>query len=144
MSRLSPIVFAQQAQQFLNAAEREQAGAKMQMSLPAYFLAGRAIELALKSYMLLKGENEQSLRRVSHDLAKALDEATRLGLSSVLPIEPESDEAVRWINNYYSIKDLEYPTTGYKSYPPIHYLIDFCNSLLKALEGGLRAWRPPA
>jgi hypothetical protein len=68
------------------------------MSLPAYFLAGRAIELALKSYMLLKGEDERSLRRVSHDLAKALDEAVRLGLLSVLPVKSESEEAVRWTN----------------------------------------------
>ena len=142
MARLSPVVFAQQAQQFLDAASREQASAKVQISLPAYFLAGRAIELALKSYMLLKGEDERSLRRVSHDLAEALDEAVRLGLPSVMAVAPESDEAVRWINDYYSIKDLEYPTTGYKSYPPIHYLIDFCNSLLKALQPVLRAWRP--
>lgn len=88
MSGLSPIVFAQHAQQFLDAAAREQASAKMQISLPAYFLAGRSIELALKSYMLLQGEDEPSLRRVSHDLAAALDEAVRLGLSSLITIIP--------------------------------------------------------
>ena len=142
MSRLSPVVFAQHAQQFLDAAEREQVGAKRGMSLPAYFLAGRSIELALKSYMLLQGQTEKDLRFVSHDLAAALDTSIRLGLPSLLVVSAESDQAVRWINDYYASKDLEYPTTGYKSYPQIRYLIEFAGLLLTQLTPRLRSWRP--
>lgn len=112
------------------------------MSLPAYFLAGRAIELALKSYMLLQGRTEKDLRSVSHDLAAALDTAVRLGLPSILLVSGESEQAIRWINDYYASKDLEYPTTGYKSYPQIRYLLEFAGSLLTQLTPRLRSWRP--
>jgi hypothetical protein len=142
MSKLSPIVFAQHARQFLDSASREQENAKMGMSLPAYFLVGRAIELALKSYMLLQGQTEKNLRAVGHNLAAGLDTSVTLGLSSLLTITPESDQAVRWINDYYESKDLEYPTTGYKSYPEIRHLFEFADSMLTALMPRLRSWRP--
>jgi HEPN domain-containing protein len=108
------------------------------MSLPAYFLAARAIELALKSYMLLQGQTEKDLRSVSHNLAAALDTAVSLGLPWLLTVPAESEQAIRWINDYYASKDLEYPTTGYKSYPEIRYLLEFAESLLARL----RSWRP--
>src|SRR5690348_12482498 len=135
---ISPILFAQQAQQFLDAAKREATESSRSISLPAYFLVGRSIELALKSYLLLQGQQERDLRKISHDLGAALDAAQALGLSSLLTVAPESDQAVRWINDYYAIKDLEYPTTGFKSYPPIHYLLNFSASLIAAVQPSLR------
>lgn len=139
---ISPIVFAQQAQQFLDAAKRESSTSGRPISLPAYFLAGRSIELALKSYLLLEGRVERDLRRISHDLGAALDAAQASNLSSLLTVAAESDQAVRWINDYYAVKDLEYPTTGFKSYPPVHYLLNFSESLIGALQPRLRTWRP--
>ncbi len=112
------------------------------VSLPAYFLVGRSIELALKSFLLLQGNTERELKAVSHDLAAALDAAGELNLSSLIVVPPEADQGVRWINNYYETKDLEYPTTGFKSYPPIHYLVAFSEALLIALQPRLRRWRP--
>lgn len=144
MPKLSPVVFAQHARDFLDAATREQARQRIGVSIPAYFLAARAIELALKAFLLLKGDTEKDLRAVSHDLAKALDRATSLGLGSAYNVRQESDEAVRWINEYYAIKDLEYLTTGYKSYPEFQYLETFASELLSSLAPRLRAWRPSA
>jgi hypothetical protein len=94
MTKLSPIVFAQQARQFLEAAEREKAHSKSGMSLPAYFLAGRSIELGLKSYMLLEGKGEKELRGAGHDLAAALDTSVTLGLPSLFDIRTEADQAI--------------------------------------------------
>ena len=142
MGRLSPIVFAKHAEEFLDAARREKDHATMHTSLPAYFLVGRSIELALKSFLLLEGRVEADLRRVSHDLVAALELAQRHGLASLVKIAPESEEALRWINEYYQSKDLEYPTTGYKSYPQLRYLEEFASTLLAGLQPRLRAWRP--
>lgn len=142
MGALSPIVFAQHASAFLQAARRENEAAGILVSLPAYFLVGRAIELALKSYLLLEGRTEKDLRRISHDLHAALDEALRAGLGEFAPPSVEADQAIRWISSYYASKDLEYPTTGAKSYPEISYLVDFATDLLARLAPRLRAWRP--
>jgi hypothetical protein len=142
MPGLSPVVFAQHAQQFLDAAKREAAHAPMGTSLPAYFLVGRSIELALKSFLLLEGCGEADLRRVSHNLAAGLELAESRGLSSVVTLSPESRQALQWINPYYQSKDLEYPTTGYKSYPELRYVEEVAATLLKSIQPRLRAWRP--
>lgn len=112
--------------------------------MPAYFLAARAIELGLKSYLLLIGKRDADLRRISHDLGEAIDAAKASGLEEDLRVSPEAEQAVRWINEYYQRKDLEYPTTGYKSYPEIRYLLEFAELLDTALEDRRRRWRPVA
>lgn len=139
MSSLSPIVFAQHSSEFLDAARRE-SHASRGTSMPAYFLAARAIELGLKSYLMCRGHVAADLRRISHDLGKALDAARGEGITTAVSIDPETENAVRWINEYYKSKDLEYPTTGYKSYPSISYLIDFAEQLHMATESHRRAW----
>ena len=141
---LSPIVFANHSRDFVEAAKRESEIARGGFSMPAYFLAGRAIELGLKSFLLLSGQGETEIRRISHDLGKALDVAEQAGLRAIVSITPETEQAVRWINEYYQRKDLEYPTTGYKSFPPIHYLIELADQLFVGLESTRRKWRPPS
>ena len=141
---LSPILFAQHARKFQDAAKREALRRKRGVSLPAYFLAARAIELALKSYLLLEGHSERQLRDLRHGLSDCLDAANSAGLPGLVAASVESDYAVRWIDPYYREKDLEYPTTGFKSYPEIKYLVGFCDSLLDALDAPLRKWRPPS
>ena len=54
-SQLSPVVMAKQARQFLDAARREFEVTKSGVTIPGYFLAARAIELAFKSFLLLRG-----------------------------------------------------------------------------------------
>jgi HEPN domain-containing protein len=142
MSNLSPIVFANHAHDFVAAAKRESQIVQSGLSMPAYFLAARAIELGLKSYLLLSGKGEAELRKLSHDLGKALDTAKKAGLHTAISVSPETEKAIRWINEYYQRKDLEYPTTGYKTYPPLGYLLDFADALTANLESQRRQWRP--
>lgn len=108
--------------------------------MPAYLLASRAIELGLKAFLLTCGRDERALRGISHDLGKALDEALATGLREVTSFNSEEEQCVRWINEYYWRKDLEYPTTGFKSYPPLAYLTDFADRLLHDLKPKLRKW----
>jgi HEPN domain-containing protein len=140
MNTLSPIVLAQHAQEFLAASERESSAGLVTTSMPAYFLAARAIELGLKSYLLTRGHDERALRKISHDLGEVFDQALTVDLRSVTSCTPEEEHCLRWINAYYESKDLEYPKTGFKSYPPLHYLTDFAKRLLQDLQPTMRAW----
>src|SRR5262245_43895341 len=142
MGRLSPVVFAEQANEFLEAARREFGQRGVGISFPGYFLVSRALELAFKSFLLLKGQSEAQLRRVGHDLERSLSDARTHGLDEVIKLAPEHEAAVRMVNVYYLAKDLEYPTTGYKSYPEARYLLDCATQLLDRLHPHLRRWRP--
>ena len=144
-ARLSPIILAEQAGEFLTAAQRVFDVTKtLKVSIPAYFLTARSIELALKSFLVLKGHSVGQLKNISHNLERGLDEATTLGLHSILEPPPEQVAAIRAVNLYYNSKDLEYLTTGYKSYPDRLLLLAFAEQMLAALKTPLRAWRPPA
>lgn len=140
MSRPSPIVFAQHAEEFLAAAQREETVKPTTISMPAYFLVAHAIELGLKAYLLTLGQDEKALRRIGHDLGKALNKALEMGLRDVSSFRPDEEDCVRWINEHYWRKDLEYPTTGFKSFPPFSCLTDFAERLLGDIKGKIRQW----
>jgi hypothetical protein len=141
---LSPIVFANHSQEFIAAARREHAIGASTTSMPAYFLAARGIELGLKSYLLLVGKKESTLRTISHDMEKAVVASDLEGLRNVIAVSADTETAVAWINGYYSKKDLEYPKTGYKSYPPLELLLQFGELLFTGLGAQRRNWRPSA
>ena len=143
MSRLSPVNMLKLAQGFLAAGQRELAHARPRtISLPAYFLISRAIELGLKTFLLLGGAGAADLKKVGHDLVKAAAAAFAAGLSDVVALPPEGELALRMINPYYAAKDLEYVTTGSKQYPPAQHLAVYAEKLLAALTKPVRAWRP--
>ncbi len=135
---------AQQAREFLRAAQREFEFAKLEISIPGYFLAARALERGLKSFLLLRGRSERDLRAISHDLSKALEEAECAGIRDVVVMLPEHEAALRWVNEYYQSKDLEYLKTGSKSYPALDVLIACGDRILTNLNPELRRWLPVA
>jgi hypothetical protein len=59
---------------------------------PLYFLFGHSIELALKAFILSTGSSEGELRKIGHNLVKALTGAESAGLdvSSLLTDEERS------------------------------------------------------
>ncbi len=143
--RLSPIILADQAREFLTTAEHTFESTKpLKVSIAAYFLSGRSIELALKAFLVLKGHSVSQLKNISHNLERCLEEATTAGLHSLFLPSAEQVAAIRMVNPYYNSKDLEYLTTGYKSYPDDRLLLTFAEQTLDALKTPLRAWRPPA
>lgn len=133
---------ALQARAFVEAAEREFGHCGAELSFPGYFLAGRAIELGLKVFLLLRGGSVRELRGVSHDLVRALDAARGLGFDGVVRLSPEHEAALRMLNPYYESKDLEYPTTGFKSYPDHVAVLECARQILSDLDAAVRAWRP--
>ena len=142
-SHLSPIVMSQQARAFHDAARREHLHAGSTVSIPAYFLAARAIELGLKAFLVLRGDSEGQLKAISHDLARALDRADSLGFRTNASLLPEHESALRWVNGYYAAKSLEYLSTGFMSLPQWPILDACALAILDSVQPLVRAWMPP-
>jgi len=66
--------------EFLLAANKLNPGSNGYGGSPVYVLYIHAIEMALKSYLLRMGVEKPRLRRVSHNLTRLLEEASRFGL----------------------------------------------------------------
>jgi hypothetical protein len=139
---LSPVNFRNHAREFLEAGEREAQIRSPEVSIPAYFLLGRALELALKSFLLLHGWMEADLRKVGHDLEAALREALGAGVADMVEISEEESEAIAALNIYYASKDLEYVKTGAKSYPDHQVLTRVCRRIVEGIGPAVRRWLP--
>jgi hypothetical protein len=89
---------------------------------PTYFLVCQSIELSLKAYLRGSGYSDQQLRRLGHDLDACVAAACAAGVESHV------------INSYYHSKDLQYSTSGYKSYPPPESLLALAERLWESLR----------
>ena len=73
---VTPVILFRSAEEFHAAASQlhpgffEPQARDLLKIMPAYFLYGHAIELALKSYLFKKGHNFKNLRNYGHDLQK--------------------------------------------------------------------------
>jgi hypothetical protein len=88
------------------------------LSMPAYFLYGHAIELALKSFLISQGTTAGRLKRIGHDL----EEAMRIACMSDafdIHLSDKHKAVVRMLNPYYRGKELEYLAIGAKTFPVI-------------------------
>ena len=142
MGRLSTVIIFQQSQKFLEASEREFNNAGSSIPIPGYFLASRALELALKSFLLLHGKTEHQLREIGHDLDRGLDAACELGLGDLVDIEDRDRAVISDVNRYYVSKDLEYVKTGYKSYPDPQVMLTKVRCLLDGISPAVCRWLP--
>lgn len=102
---------------------------------PAYYLVSHAIELSLKAFLRGSGLNLEELKKkLGHDLSKCLSLAVSLDLDKYIEVSDTEKWAIAKINDYYSEKELEYISIGYKEYPPISILISFNEKLLAAIR----------
>lgn len=72
--------FLTDAEAYLRAAQKLDQSHEGLASAPQYYLACHSIELILKSFILTKGGTEREVVKMRHDLQKAWDRATELGL----------------------------------------------------------------
>ena len=126
---------AYDAREFLKAAElvlNRSSG----VSLPAYFLLGRSIELSLKGFLLSVGVTAHSLskREYGHNLVNLLAKATRNGLQNQVPIEPIEASVVDLLSQEYCGTRLGYRITGATYYLP---RIDITEEVARKLVAGL-------
>lgn len=141
--RETPEGFLLHANEFFLAAELVLNRANGVVSLPAYFLFGRSIELSLKAFLLRCGMKITKLRspKFGHDLSALLDEAMKRGLICEVPLNQREVAVVHLLNEDYEKKKYEYLITrGTYSLPLIEVteevsrklaneLKEFCSSL---------------
>lgn len=114
------------------------------------YLIGHAIELGLKSFLLERGSSLEEIKRISHRLGIAYEQARVLGLDDhFLPSAGEL-EALQVLDALYSDKHFEYIETGFKQYPVFGPIQEFAKGLLLAVAhaipsgtGFLRDNHPP-
>jgi HEPN domain-containing protein len=126
------------AKQYLEAAETLPRGPGYN-PVP-YFLCCRAIELALKAFLRLKGEKLDRLkRRIGHHLLRALARARRHSLDQVYSVTPAQVGELAKAHRYYNEKSFEYFDVyglfhGYKDLPDLDVLRSLARELVTTLE----------
>lgn len=140
--RTEPYGCLRVAIEYLKAAEKVQPPARSEidefrqrLSFPAYFLAGHAIELALKAFLLGRGMSVDVLRskKYGHDLRALLTEARRRRLGLLVKLSPRDVAAVLVLNECYSAKELEYAVTGIRRLPHYSAAIHVADALISGL-----------
>ena len=104
-----------------------------------YYLYCHAIELSLKSFLMVKGFSDVELKRIGHDFENALSTAKEYGLNNVVDLSEEEVEAIIWTGDYYKAKVFEYLITGYYSIPDLQYVHSASLSLITKLKPYIRS-----
>ena len=96
-----------------------------------YYLYCHGIELGLKSFLVSQGATDKILRKIGHDLIRALKAALCYDL---LAFEDKDLELLEWLNSYYKDKEFEYLFVGSKSYPLPEVVQEFAERLLVKIK----------
>lgn len=114
-----PSFFHRLSYDFINASEAlEKLG--MRHSKICYYLVCHALEIAMKSYLVLNEYKEKDIRNMSHDLVRVMKILKTQGYYA---FTPDEEKMIIGINKYYSKKDFEYHiTAGGKLYPNLRLL----------------------
>jgi HEPN domain-containing protein len=117
MDRRTSLGLLNFAASYMRAAEHlvseiEHGRLKLRFHDPVEFLAGHAVELALKAFLRARGLADDELQRLGHDLEELMNEAKRLGLT-VEVTEQESRHVLLLNARYgYSPYRVRYLETG--------------------------------
>jgi hypothetical protein len=137
---ISPLGFNRYANDFLKAAQYLKG--EDRFSPVPYYLYCRSIELSLKSFLLVKGVPNITLKNrntLGHNLEKNLKKAESLGLSDVIVITTQHRMELKKANEYYASKGFEYfkvvkALKGYKDLPDLSVLSNLASLLVSKLE----------
>ncbi len=112
-----------------------------------YFLYCRAIELALKAFLLASGVGKSALTKkdkFGHNLVRGLDWAKERGLHGFISVTEMWAGELRKANAYYDSKAFEHfdvgkAARGYSDLPSLKVLDEFAASLLANTESVCRS-----
>ena len=108
------------------------------VSLPAYFLLARSIELSLKTYLLISGRELRTLasKKVGHNLDVLHALAMASNLDAYAPLTAAEAGALRLLSSEYSATRLGYRVAGATYHlPMIEVTEDIARRLVATLEG---------
>lgn len=131
MDRLTSMGISNAAEEFLKAAKTLRAG-NSDLFTPTYFSICQSIELSLKAFLRGSGYTDKQLRKIGHNMIAAIFEAQKLPLDDYFKFFDDDAKIVEKINPYYQMKDLQYVTSGFKSFPHIDGLIALGERLWQA------------
>lgn len=108
------------------------------VSLPAYFLLGRSVELSLKAFLLARGVKASELksRKYGHNLSSLLDAALERGIMRELKLETIEIGVIKLLSYDYMEKRFEYRDTGGTYHLP---LIDVTEQVSRKLATDLES-----
>lgn len=141
VTRLGPYGLISYAKWFSEAAGSTTAPADApNFPLVRTFLAARAVELALKAFLALKGRSLLELADgpYGHDLIGLIREAEKLDLKAHVRLNAVQHAEIIKASEYYSEKVLEYPSlmeagSAYSKMPHADILISAAEAFVKAL-----------
>lgn len=100
---------------------------------PALYLIGHSIELSFKAYLLHRGVELATLKKIGHNLHKCIRKARELGLNQHVSFSKQEEDAFRILDTLYSTKQLEYIVTGAKQFPSFGLVEMFGAKLFNAV-----------
>ena len=105
------------------------------------YLCAHAIELALKSILILNGYEESRLRKLGHNLKKTWNGVETCDFPNKKDILSENLRTlVDWLNPDYKNKELEYyQGPSYRSMPHSDSLLEVTSGLISSLDDEYRA-----
>ena len=102
--------------------------------IPAQFLVGHSIELALKAFLLHQGETEKFIRReLGHELWECLAAAEKHHFGKHIALTEDDKAMLEIFNTVYAAKNLEYIETGYRTLIPLSQLQHLARDFLWAV-----------
>ena len=106
------------------------------VSLPAYFLLGRSVELSLKAFLLKSGMTPKQLKvpPFGHNLTSLLSKANKNGLYTYVKFDSIEVGTIELLSFDYMNKRLEYRITGGTYYLP---RIEVTEEVTRRLVSGL-------
>jgi hypothetical protein len=104
------------------------------------YLVCRSIELSFKSFLSLKSERHNDLKKkIGHDLHKALNKSKELGIQSTVRMSTEEESELMKANEWYHRKGFEYfdiqnIVAGRDTLPNLMVLLALAEKLVVTLE----------
>ena len=137
--RISPVGFFGRAEEFHDASVllSEKTG---RFSFVAAFLSCRSIELALKAYLLARGDSLNQVKNLGHDLHETMIESYARGIDVVVDLTAAERDLILAINDdymdhNYAYFDL-YSALSAPKNPDLHLLPTVARKLLDGVKQG--------
>jgi len=97
------------------------------------FLVAHSIELALKAYLLFKGQSIINIKNLSHRLDDCWATATKQDIESHVKLTEDEMEVLKLISNLHASTELRYIKSGFKNFPVFGPLQNLAEKLLNVI-----------
>jgi hypothetical protein len=133
-TRSTPFGFWRMARDYLHAARAVSSVHGERKLYPLLYLYGLAIELALKAFLLQRGQSLRDVKQLSHRLVDLLSLARRRKLGREVKLSRHQLAAIRALDITYSSDQLRYIVAGSTPVPRVRLLSSAAESIVAGVE----------